>query len=132
MEIIYLINAEPKKIIFKQEGKAKMILAYHSIGNGTCFGGVRLLPFSVREQWIRDALRLSETMTYKLALINTLYGGCKDVIFMPKNGKTKEFLHDIGNLIEEEQGKFLSAIDFGFEPNFKVQITQSVCLRARK
>ncbi|MCX6748042.1 MAG: leucine dehydrogenase [Candidatus Pacearchaeota archaeon] len=116
MEIKDIMKAEHKSIIFKQEGQAKMILAYHTLRNGICFGGVRLLPYDSGENAIKDALRLSEAMTYKLALINSPYGGCKAVVFEPKKGKTKEFLHDIGKLIEEENGKFISAIDFGFEP----------------
>ena len=94
-----------------------MILAYHTLGNGVCFGGVRLLPANDWDSGFTDALRLSEAMTYKLALVNALYGGCKAVVFAPEAGKTKEFLRDVGRLIEEEDGKFISAIDFGFEPD---------------
>lgn len=94
-----------------------MILAYHTLGNGACFGGVRLAPKNDLDKGLKDALRLSEAMTYKLALINAPYGGCKAVVFAPESGKTKEFLHDVGRLIEEEQGRFISAIDFGFEPD---------------
>lgn len=112
-----LINTEHKEIIFKQKGNARMILAYHTYGNGVCFGGIRLLPFDAGEKAVKDALRLSEAMTYKLALINSPYGGCKAVVFEPSDGKTNEFLHDVGTLIEEEKGRFISAIDFGFEPD---------------
>jgi len=117
MKIKDLVRAQHEKIIFKQRGEARMILAYHTLRNGICFGGVRILPSNTEEKGIKDALRLSEAMTYKLALINMPYGGCKAVVFTPKNGKTKKFLRDIGKLIEEEQGKFISAIDFGFEPD---------------
>lgn len=112
-----LARAPHKEIVFKQYGSARMILAYHTFGNGICFGGVRLLPKDDWEKGLKDALRLSEAMTYKLASIGALYGGCKAVVFMPESGKTKEFLRDVGRLIEEEQGKFISAIDFGFEPD---------------
>lgn len=117
MNLNDLIQTEHKEIIFKQKGQARMILAYHTYGNGVCFGGVRLLPLNAGEKAVKDALRLSEAMTYKLALINAPYGGCKAVVFEPGCGKTKEFLHDIGTLIEEENGRFISAIDFGFEPD---------------
>lgn len=116
MNLADLLRAEHKKIIFKQKGLARMILAYHTNGNGVCFGGIRLLPTDAGEKALKDALRLSEAMTYKLALINVPYGGCKAVIFLPESGKTNEFLHDIGSLVEEEAGKFISAIDFGFDP----------------
>lgn len=117
MKVDELKSAPHKKIIFKQSGSARMILAYHTLGNGVCFGGVRLLPKDDWEKGLKDALRLSEAMTYKLALIDAPYGGCKAVVFVPESGKTKEFLRDVGRLIEEERGKFISAIDFGFEPD---------------
>jgi len=117
MDLRDLIQAEHREIKIRQKGQATMILAYHTYGNGVCFGGVRLLPEDAGEKAIKDALRLSEAMTYKLALINAPYGGCKAVVFMPETGKTSEFLHDIGTLIEEEGGRFISAIDFGFEPD---------------
>jgi len=112
-----LITTEHKEVLFKQKGKARMILAYHTYGNGICFGGIRLLPFSTEEKAVKDAFRLSEAMTYKLALINSPYGGCKAVVFEPGDGKSIEFLHDVGELVEEEKGRFISAIDFGFEPD---------------
>ena len=117
LNIKNLIESEHNEIIIKKKGSAKMILAYHTYGNRVCFGGVRLLPFNAKEKAVVDALRLSEAMTYKLAMINSPYGGCKAVVFEPEEGKTVEFLHDIGKLIEEEKGRFISAIDFGFEPD---------------
>lgn len=120
-----LIETEHKEILFKRKGKARMILAYHTYGNGICFGGIRLLPFDTGEKSVKDALRLSEAMTYKLALIDSPYGGCKAVVFEPKDGKTSEFLHDVGTLIEEEKGRFISAIDFGFEPDDAKVIRES-------
>lgn len=112
-----LIETKHKEIIFKQINKARMILAYHTYGNGICFGGVRLLSPKAGENAVKDALRLSEAMTYKLALINSPYGGCKAVVFEPEGGKTKSFLRDVGKLISQEKGRFISAIDFGFEPD---------------
>lgn len=120
-----LIKTEHKEILFKQKGKARMILAYHTYGNGICFGGIRLLPFDTGEKSVKDVLRLSEAMTYKLALINSPYGGCKAVVFEPSDGKTSEFLHDVGTLIEEEKGRLISAIDFGFEPDDAKVIRES-------
>jgi leucine dehydrogenase len=120
-----LIQTEHKEIILKQKSKARMILVYHTYGNGICFGGVRLLPSNSGEKAVKDALRLSEAMTYKLALINAPYGGCKAVVFEPVEGKSQEFLHDIGELIEEEQGRFISAIDFGFQPEDAKTIRQT-------
>jgi leucine dehydrogenase len=112
-----LFHQEHQQIIVKRQGQATMVLAYHTLGNGRCFGGVRILPANSEEKAFKDALRLSEAMSYKVALINSKYGGCKGVVLMPKRGKNKKFLHDIGTLIEQEKGKFISAIDFGFHPN---------------
>lgn len=120
-----LIKTEHKEVLFKQRGNARMILAYHTYGNGICFGGVRLLPSNAGEKAVKDALRLSEAMTYKLALINSPYGGCKAVVFEPEHGKTTEFLHNVGMLIGGEKGRFISAIDFGFEPDDSKIIRES-------
>ncbi len=121
MKLQDLINIKHKEIIIKQKGQARMVHAYHTYGNGICFGGVRLLPADAGEKAIKDALRLSEAMTYKLALIGSPYGGCKAVVFEPVEGKSDGFLRDIGTLIQEEnekqKGRFVSAIDFGFQPN---------------
>jgi len=116
MRLQDLIDAEHSEIILKQKGSARMMLAYHSYGNGVCFGGIRLVPMNAKNA-IKDALRLSEAMTYKLAMIDAPYGGCKAVVFEPLHGKSNEFLHDVGTLIEEETGRFISGIDFGFEPD---------------
>lgn len=121
MNLQDLISKEHKEIIIKQKGKARMVHAYHTYGNGICFGGVRLLPANAGEKAVKDALRLSEAMTYKLALIGSPHGGCKAVVFEPIEGKSDDFLRDIGTLIQEEnqkqKGRFVSAIDFGFEPD---------------
>lgn len=117
MKIQKLFKEGHKEIIFKQIGDAKMILAYHTYGNGICFGGVRLLPSGSDEKAIKEVLRLSEAMTYKLALINSPYGGCKAVVIEPTGGKTDNFLYNVGKLIEEEKGRYISAIDSGFKPD---------------
>lgn len=59
MKLQDLISKEHKEIIIKQKGKARMVHAYHTYGNGICFGGVRLLPADAGEKAVKDALRLS-------------------------------------------------------------------------
>lgn len=144
MTLEALVNSTHNKIVFKQIGEAKMILAYHTTEHTSrsinrfdahsdekfplikgSFGGIRLATHDAIDQALADALRLSEAMTYKLALIGAPYGGCKAVVFEPQNGKTKEFLHDIGSLIQGERGRFLSAIDFGFEPGDALDIAKT-------
>lgn len=93
MKLTDLMDIEHEEFTIKKQGKAKMFLAFHTLGNGICFGGVRILPNDAGEQAIRDALRLSEAMTHKLALIEEPFGGCKAVILTPKEGKSREFLH---------------------------------------
>tara|TARA_Y100000310_G_scaffold345616_1_gene467350 strand:- start:5717 stop:6748 length:1032 start_codon:yes stop_codon:yes gene_type:complete len=117
MELKDLVQMEHEEFKIKNKGKAKMFLAFHTLGNGICFGGIRLLECDANEQAFRDALRLSEAMTHKLSLIGEPFGGCKGVVLIPKEGKSREFLEDIGDLVEEEGGRFVSAIDFGFEPD---------------
>lgn len=66
-------------------------------------GELDCYSFSTREKAVKDAFRLSEAMTYKLALINSPYGGCKAVVFEPSEGKSIEFLHDLENLLKKKR-----------------------------
>jgi glutamate dehydrogenase/leucine dehydrogenase len=107
-----------------KETGLKSLLGICSIGNGITFGGVRLLPFGTDKEAHRDALRLSEAMTHKLAMIDEPFGGSKMVVLEPKSGKNPEVLHLIGELIDSLEGRFITAIDFGFEAEDAIKIRE--------
>ena len=56
------------------------IIAVHSSALGTAGGGVRMRAYDTEDDALRDALRLSRAMTYKMAMAGLPYGGGKSVI----------------------------------------------------
>jgi len=99
-------------------------LGLDTLGNGTVFGGVRLLPANSCDEAVRDALRLSEAMTHKLAMIFEPFGGGKLVVTAPPSGKSEAALLRIGDFTEALDGLLRIAIDFGFEPEDALKIRE--------
>lgn len=64
---------------------------------------------------VRDALRLSEGMTYKNALAGLPLGGGKAVIRMPDSGSVDRtaLLEAFGRCVEQLNGRYLTAEDVG-------------------
>jgi leucine dehydrogenase len=107
-----------------KETGIRAILGIHSEGNGTTFGGIRLLPHGHDEEAMRDAHRLSEAMTHKLAMIGEPFGGSKMVLLDSPSAKRGEVLHKIGEIVESLEGTFITAIDFGFQPEDALKIRE--------
>jgi glutamate dehydrogenase/leucine dehydrogenase len=103
---------------------AEFFFGLDSVGNGITFGGVRLLQHGKTLEGMRDAMRLSEAMTHKLAMIDEAFGGSKMVVLAPEEGKRDALLHAIGEYVEAMKGSFITAIDFGFEPEDAVKIRE--------
>jgi len=99
-------------------------LGIDSIRNGVTFGGVRLLQTNESSYARTDALRLSHAMTHKLSMIGEPYGGSKMVVLVPETGKSESLLHKIGEIVEALNGMFITAIDFGFEPQDALKIRE--------
>ena len=59
------------------------IVAVHSTVRGPSLGGCRMWTYDDNRAAIRDALRLSEGMTYKSAVAGLPLGGGKGVIALP-------------------------------------------------
>ncbi len=93
----------------------KMIVAIHRTGPlGTAGGGCRLWPYRSEQEAVRDALRLSRTMTLKLALIEVPAGGAKAVVL--GGSKTDSLLAAIGRAVDRLAGRFIIAEDVGTTP----------------
>lgn len=107
-----------------KETGSVFFLGVDSIGIGITFGGVRLLEAGKEGEAERDARRLSEAMTHKLSMINEPFGGSKLVVVSPKEGKSDALLHRIGDYVELMDGLFITAIDFGFEPEDALRIRE--------
>ena len=89
-------------------------IAVHDTTLGPALGGCRMWPYSSEKKAMTDALRLSRGMTFKAALAGLYLGGGKAVIIGdPKTGKTVELMHDFGIMVENLDGRYITAEDVG-------------------
>lgn len=94
------------------------IIAIHSIRRGPAIGGCRLIHYDHADQAFIDAIRLAQMMSYKAAVCNLPHGGAKSVIMKPKIIKDREaFFTAFGDFVEEQQGRYIAAVDSGTEPD---------------
>jgi leucine dehydrogenase len=94
------------------------IIAIHRTGPlGSAGGGCRIWPYADDGAALRDALRLSRAMTYKLALIELPVGGAKAVIRAdPARAKTPALLAALGRAVDRLSGRFIVSEDVGTTP----------------
>ncbi len=80
-------------------------------------GGCRLWHYDSPDEAVRDALRLSEGMSYKNAVAGLHCGGGKGVLVRPRVTPTgRELgaaLRDFGDLVASLDGRYLTAEDVG-------------------
>lgn len=90
-------------------------IAIHRFGEKKrAFGATRLWPFRNQKQALTDALLLSKTMSYKLAMAGYRYGGAKAVIIRPKEIINRpKFLQTYVQAVNELAGKFITGQDVG-------------------
>jgi leucine dehydrogenase len=93
----------------------RAIIAIHRTGPlGTAGGGCRIWRYRDEAAALRDALRLSRAMTYKLALVELPAGGAKMVILGdPRTVKTEALLLAAGGAVDRLGGRFIVAADVG-------------------
>jgi leucine dehydrogenase len=93
----------------------KAIVAIHDLGvMGSAGGGCRMWAYASDEEAVRDALRLSRAMSYKLALVGLPVGGAKAVLLGdPARDKTEALLRAFGRGVESLGGRFIAAEDVG-------------------
>ncbi len=94
------------------------IVAVHSTVRGPSLGGCRMWTYDDNRAAIRDALRLSEGMTYKSAVAGLPLGGGKGVIVLqpgkPLDAKRRRAaLMDFGETVERLGGSYITAEDVG-------------------
>jgi leucine dehydrogenase len=96
----------------------RAIVAIHSTAPfGISGGGCRMWPYPSDEDALRDALRLSRAMSYKLALCDKPAGGAKTVILGdPAKDKTDALLRALGRAVERLGGRYIIAEDVGTTP----------------
>jgi len=90
------------------------VIALHSTKLGPAAGGCRRWKYADVQEARQDALRLSESMTYKNALAGIPFGGGKAVIMADSNPKpSKVQLHQFATWLNELEGDYITAEDVG-------------------
>ncbi len=98
------------------ETNAWMFVALHSSRLGPSTGGTRMIPYDDLASARRDAMRLSEGMTYKWAAAGFPRGGGKGVIAAPPGLDVRArtgLLRRYGQLVKDLGGRFWTGADAG-------------------
>jgi leucine dehydrogenase len=107
-------NHEGVHAFFDAPSGLKGFVAVHSTALGPAFGGCRMWPYKTEAEALRDALRLSQGMSYKNALAGIPYGGGKAVIIGdPRRDKSDAMFEAYGRVIDGLGGQYLTAEDVG-------------------
>lgn len=96
----------------------RAIIAIHSTAPyGLSGGGCRMKPYADATEAVRDALRLSRAMSYKLALTDMPAGGAKTVIIGdPQRDKSEALFRALGAAVDRLNGRYIIAEDVGTTP----------------
>jgi len=95
----------------------KAIIAVHSTHLGPAAGGCRMWNYESGDAMLRDALRLSQGMSYKNAMADLPLGGGKAVIWgNAREDKNPDLFRAFGRAVESLQGKYWTAEDVGLSP----------------
>ncbi len=97
------------------------IVAVHSTVRGPSLGGCRMWTYADTRLALRDALRLSEGMTYKAAVAGLPQGGGKGVIVLPPGQRAtgerrRAALLDFAETVNTVDGRYITAEDVGVSP----------------
>jgi len=92
--------------------KLHALIAVHDTTLGPALGGMRMLPYASEDEALFDVLRLSKGMTYKSSVAGLKLGGGKSVIIGdPKQLKSPEFFHAMGEFVNSLDGLYVTAED---------------------
>ncbi|HZO16595.1 MAG TPA: Glu/Leu/Phe/Val dehydrogenase dimerization domain-containing protein [Polyangiaceae bacterium] len=96
----------------------RAIVAIHSTRSfGVSGGGCRMWPYASDDEALRDALRLSKAMSYKLALADMPIGGAKTVVMGdPAKDKSEALWRALGRAVHRLGGRYIIAEDVGTTP----------------
>jgi valine dehydrogenase (NAD+) len=98
-----------------------MVIAVHSRALGPAVGGCRLRRYVDWRAAVDDALRLSEAMSYKCAVVGLPFGGGKSVVALDEHTELtpalrQAALEDLGEHIASFDGAYLAGPDVGTGP----------------
>lgn len=102
----------------------KSIISVHNLNRGPACGGIRLLPYSTKEEALTDVLRLSKGMSYKSALAQIGFGGGKSVIIAKPEQKTPKLLKAFAQFVNTFEGRYICAKDMNIESRDLKEIKQ--------
>ena len=93
-------------------------VAVHSTVRGPALGGCRMWSYDDSREALRDVLRLSRAMTYKMAVADLQLGGGKGVIMLsphaPPSSERRELaLLDFADTVGALEGRYITAEDVG-------------------
>jgi leucine dehydrogenase len=113
-ELIRDWNGEAVVIHYHAPLDTWMFICLHSTRGGAAGGGTRMKVYATPADGLRDAMRLSEAMTLKLAVARGPNGGGKAVLAVPRIPQGEErrrLLLAYGDLVESLRGAFRTAPD---------------------
>jgi leucine dehydrogenase len=92
----------------------KAIIAIHDTTLGPALGGTRMWHYRDEGEALKDALRLSRSMTYQAAVADCDTGGGKGVLWGdPLRDKSEAYFRAYGRFIEGLMGRFVTYADLG-------------------
>ena len=120
----YTATLDHEEVVIRRGTRSGLysIVAVHSTALGPSLGGVRMWSYSDARAALRDALRLSEGMTYKAAVAGLAQGGGKGVIVVPpgerlEGDRRRAALLDFGDTVNRLEGRYITAEDVGVTPD---------------
>jgi leucine dehydrogenase len=92
----------------------RAIVAIHDTTLGPALGGTRMWDYEDEGEALKDALRLSRSMTYQAAVADCDTGGGKAVLWGdPTKDKSEAYFRAFGRFVEGLKGRFVTYGDLG-------------------
>jgi leucine dehydrogenase len=92
----------------------RAIIAIHDTTLGPALGGTRMWNYADETEALKDALRLSRSMTYQAAVADCDTGGGKAVLWgNPLRDKSEAYFRAFGRFVEGLRGRFVTYGDLG-------------------
>ena len=107
-----LFDHDHEQVVVRADARTglRAIIAIHDTRLGPAAGGCRRWIYPDTDSALRDALRLSQGMTYKNAVAGLPFGGGKSVILgAPHEPISRAQLEVFGRWVEELGGRYIEA-----------------------
>jgi len=111
----------------KADSPLQGFIAVHNTFLGPALGGTRLWKYANKEEALKDALKLSKSMTYKCAIAGLPFGGGKGVIiYNPGTTDLEQVLQLYAEKVSLLNGRFYTGEDVGMtEENVQYMLRYS-------